>query len=504
MTRRNFLGLSGSAALALWWPALRAHSLPFASDPAAERGQDVQLFGLATSLREEFDYEPAVRGAIPDRNGPGLFDRNGLRKRNLIDGDGLIQAFRFPGSGGAVRFRSRFVRTTKFTEEEAAARFRYATWTTQAPGGLLTNLFGRRMANQAGVTVVMRNGRLFAFDESAVPYELDPETLATLGPSTLGVTDGSVVYAAHSKVDGESGQWIHFGLSYGRSIVLHIVTIDADDRLKQHRRIPLPRYVYVHDFFVSDRHIVLNLHPAEIAIWPFLLGLKSFSDCFTWRPERGNLVLVFDRNSDSEPLRLEAPAAWMWHSLNAYEEGQEIIADFVGYEYPDHFLGADAQFTAIMSGRYRPVQFPGQLRRYRIDTARKTLRQEVLDPGRHEYPFVNRRHSCHKHRFGYFAKAWDDDAYFTGVVRYDMRGGRVDSFRFEGGHYCGEPVFAPKPGASETEREPGWVLTEVYDSKSKLSYLAILEADRLAAGPIATVELTHHVPISLHGCWRQA
>jgi all-trans-8'-apo-beta-carotenal 15,15'-oxygenase len=32
------------------------------------------------------------------RNGPGLFDRGGGRKRMLLDGDGMIQAYQFRNS----------------------------------------------------------------------------------------------------------------------------------------------------------------------------------------------------------------------------------------------------------------------------------------------------------------------------------------------------------------------------------------------------------------------
>ena len=99
----------------------------------------------------------------------------------------MIQAFAIRGADGGVRFRNKFVRTKKFVDEQAAGRFLYATWCTQAPGGVLANLFGRSMANQAGVTVMVRSGRLYAFDETAQPYELDPETLETIGLSQLGL-----------------------------------------------------------------------------------------------------------------------------------------------------------------------------------------------------------------------------------------------------------------------------------------------------------------------------
>ena len=93
--------------------------------------------GLATTLSTEYDYAPHIEGQLPAalqgtlyRNGPGRFDRGGLRKRMLLDGDGMLQAYQF--RNGRVRFRTRFVRTTKYVAEEAAGRFLSRTWSTHA------------------------------------------------------------------------------------------------------------------------------------------------------------------------------------------------------------------------------------------------------------------------------------------------------------------------------------------------------------------------------------
>jgi len=64
--------------------------------------------GLARSLAEERACAPRVEGTIPAglrgtlyRNGPGLFDRGGRRRRALLDGEGLVQAFRFGEVGSS-------------------------------------------------------------------------------------------------------------------------------------------------------------------------------------------------------------------------------------------------------------------------------------------------------------------------------------------------------------------------------------------------------------------
>lgn len=169
VTRRNFLRLAGGAGITLLLPGC-AGSPPFRKDLFPDfGGPGAPYLGLATSLPEEYDYEAGVEGRIPSdlrgtlyRNGPGLFDRGGLRKRNLLDGDGMVQAFRIHDQG--VHYQNRFVRTPKYVEESAVNRFIYPTWSTQAPGGLWENFWAtNRMKSQAGISVYWRNGSLYAF-----------------------------------------------------------------------------------------------------------------------------------------------------------------------------------------------------------------------------------------------------------------------------------------------------------------------------------------------------
>jgi all-trans-8'-apo-beta-carotenal 15,15'-oxygenase len=145
------------------------------------------------------------------------------------------------------------------------------------------------------------------------------------------------------------------------------------------------------------------------------------------------------------------------------------------------------------------------VRRYIINPAARTLREEIVanDSG-YEMPFINPRFSCHHHRYGYFARNGQEDWFWSSVARIDTHTGKVESYDFGLGHYCSEPVFVPQPGFvydTGASEEPGWLLTLVYDAGMKRSYLAILAADQVAAGPVALVHLTHHVPLSFHGYW---
>jgi len=510
LSRRAFLALVGASGLALTLPSCQSPQGPLPFVPfRPEEYRSFPELGLATSLRDEYSYLADVDGTIPAglrgtlfRNGPGLFDRGGLRKRCLLDGDGMVQAFRI--GDGKVRYRNRFVRTRKYNEETEAGKFLYPTWSTQAPGGIWSNLGGGAFKNQAGITVVLRGEELYAFDEFHPPYQLDPSNLDTLGVSWLGLPEGGTVFSAHSKIDPRNGDWIFFGLEFGRKTVLHLTILAVDGSVRLHRTTELPRFAYIHDFFVSQRHIILNLHPVDIVAWEFLLGLKSMIGSLRWRPELGNMVLIFERETGAGPEILSAESCWMWHSLNAFEEGGEIIADFVGYRNPDHFLGRDPALFAIMEGRRGDYTNPGELRRYVIDLPGRRLRETTLAAGNFEFPYVNLQHLCYRHRYGYLAEIISGRHFFTAVSRVDTVTGKKQTFDFGPGGYCGEPIFVPRQefrNAPGSVRELGWVLVEGYQSCSDRGFLAIFDAEGITNGPLAQVNLSHHVPLSFHGYW---
>ncbi|HEY3309902.1 MAG TPA: carotenoid oxygenase family protein [Desulfuromonadaceae bacterium] len=513
LSRRQFLSLAGESAVSLALAGCASSSL-LKKDVFPDFGDAGRPYlGLATSLISEHNYEAQVEGNIPAqlrgtfyRIGPGIFDRNGLRKRNLLDGDGMVQAFRFHDNG--VHYRNRFVQTEKFISEQAAGKYIYPSWSTQAPGGFWGNFLGAgRIKSQAGITIYLWQGRLYAFDECALPYELNPDSLETMGVSTLGLPAEMTIYAAHAKIDPHTGEWLHFGIRYGPSPKLEVTIFERNGALKMHRSLPLQRNIYLHDWFVSGQHLIFSLHPVEIEFWGFLFGLRSMAESLHWKPQKGNLIMVLDRQGDEPPLILERPACYMWHSFNAYEKGDEIVADFIGYQNPDHFVGPNPVISAVMTGQRGEYEYPGEVRRYLINPRSKTIREEFLYSGSCEWPRINEAHRCREYRYGYVAKTAPGEFFWSQISRIDMQSGGTETFDFGAGLFCSEPVFIPVPGyiyQPVNHFEPGFVLTEVYSGKTRKSFLAVFKADQLSSGPVATINLNHHAPFSYHGWWSPA
>lgn len=511
LTRRESIQLvSAAAGIALSGCSANAPKQAVAP-PLVPGRQFLALLGQG--LPEEVDYRPEVEGRLPAclsgtlyRNGPGLFERDGFKKWNLLDGDGMIRATSF--AGGQARFRTRFIRTAKYIDETKAGKFLYPTWTTPAPE-FFDNVPCIPGRSQAGVTPVLKNGVLYAFDEFRMPYGLDPATLETLGeidPHQGEATTGPANFQAHTKTDGSSGHWILVGLRGRVNPQLHVVVKDRFGHQVRHIVQPSPRgSAYFHDYFWADPYVIFHFHPAFLSPLPMLAGLHPFADSLHWRPEQGSVLFVVDTTGVRRPVTFEVPASWMWHSLNAYLVGGTIVADFVGYDVPDHFLGPNGAFHEIMQGREGVAKSPGTLRRFTIDLAARRARLETVAAGRYEFPFIPQGRVGQKHRYGYVASHSSAQGWFhDGVARIDTDSGAKATFYFGPKYYVGEPVFVPDPAADLSVADQGWLLCEVLDGVSGKSFIAVFDPAQLPDGPLAKGQLQHHLPMSFHGWWQAA
>lgn len=478
--------------------AAAALNAPLASNQPAPRW----LTLLGVSEQGGRDYVPEIEGTLPAemsgtlyRNGPGLFERGGYRKKHLLDGDGLVQ--RLSIHDGKAHYSNAFVDTPKRAEEEAAGKYKHATWTTRRPGGFLSNFMGGDMISQAGVTIYPVNGKLAARDEVGATFLLNPTTLATdsIMP-TPPITGG---YKAHSKFDPQTNDWILAGQGFGRSMSLHVAIYDPAFALKTRFSFEAPRQVYLHDFFATQKHMIFVLHPCFFSTPGYIFGLNSLSDSLKFDASKGTILAVVPRAGGS-PRFFDVPGSYMWHTLNAYETGNDIIADFVGFDEPDHFIGDNPLLSSVMTGKMGNADQPGTIRRYVISLDAGTAREEILDTANHEFPMTDPRVQLGRHKVGYFC-AGGVGVVNSGIKRMDMDTGDTQVFDFglDNAH-VGEPVFVPRDEAHGAI-DDGWLIAECIDAASERSFFAVFDANAVDAGPVSKIWLTHHVPISFHGAW---
>ena len=497
-------GALGAAALTASSLPSTAHAAFGTANASTQNPAPHWLSMLGTSQQDRPLTGLRIEGKLPRglsgtlyRNGPGLFERDDYRKASVLDGDGYVQALSL--NDGKATHQARFVRTEKYLEEEKSGKFLGATWTTRAPGGILSNLGGGGIRDQAGVTTYQVRDTLYAIDENtATLHEIDPDTLQTKATHPAGVAEGMTI-KAHTKIDTHTGDWIMVGGSYGPSMSLASAVHHSDGTRTVLPATTAPRQVYTHDFFATENYFLVYLHPAFINPLGFLSGVKSFTGSIKWKPQEGGLLALIPRNGD-ETRYIEVPSSWMWHALNAYEDGNTLIADFVGYDDPEHFIGKDPAFFAIMEGRLVANQTGGHLRRFVVNLDTNTAREERIADGPFEFPMGNAATALHKHRYAFMSYGAHNSIFHSGLATVDTQTGKTERVDLGEKIWVGEPIHAPDP-ARPLQENAGWLIAQALDGTTGKSFYAIFNAENIATGPIAKLHLEYHMPISFHGHW---
>jgi len=417
------------------------------------------------------------------------------------NGDGVVSAFRF--EDGRVHFAMRFVRTQKLEAEEAAGRGLIGLYRNPFTDDPLLAGKDRTLAN---TNVVRHAGRLLAMKEDGLPYELDPRTLETRGRCDFGGRLKSQTFTAHPKIDPETGEMIGFGYEADglASRQMSLQVIDADGVLLREEFFAAPYVSFQHDFAMTQRHIAFALMPATTS----LERLKAGQTHWVFDPALPVKVGVMPRYGRVEDLRwFTAPGRGLGHVLNAFSDGDRMMLDI--------FVSERCQFPFIPNadgkGFDRAASTP-RLARWTFDLASNAdgFGEEVLFPDFMEMPRTDDRYQTRPYRYGWCAVIDPDRPVATAgtlgpgwntIVRVDLAARRQDRWWVGEDAACQEPQFVPRrPGSPEGD---GWILCLLtrLGPQGYWSELVVLDAERIAEGPVARVRLPIRLRGAIHGNW---
>jgi all-trans-8'-apo-beta-carotenal 15,15'-oxygenase len=465
---------------------------------AATQSADSDWHRIFETLPDEHDYVmDEVEGRLPEgligtlyRNGPGKNEVGGKPYAHLFDGDGLLSQFVFDGR--RVRYRNRFVRTTHYLAERAADRPVMRNYGQERPGGPLTNAF-RMPANVANTSVQYHADRLLALYEGGRPWELDPDTLETLGEYDYdGQLKGSYTYSAHPTWDPETRELYNFGIQYGPRTKLRTYRVDTGGRLHHLHAIPLPFPTLNHDCALTRRYMVFVIDPVVLRVPGFLLGLRSLDRSVRFDRSRATQVILAPRDG-GKPRIAECEPFFHYHINNAFDDGEDVVLDLV--RYPDYDNVHDGLRDFRRAGFDEISTVLGRMR----VTPRDAVEIEDLWPHGCEFPQHDWRRTSHRHRYGYMAGNADSTRQtpFDTLMKFDHEQGTMKLHPLGAGQVAGEPIFVPRsPDAAEDD---GWLLSLVYSALEHRSRLLVLDARDVESEPLATVHLRHHVPLGFHG-----
>src|SRR5262249_21488745 len=226
----------------------------------------------------------------------------------------------------------------------------------------------------------------------------------------------------------------------------------------------------MHDFAVTKNHVVFILCPLVFS----LEDMARRGGAFSWEPERGTRLGVMPRSGGNADMRwFDTDPCYLFHSMNAYAEGDTLVLDVARYPRLDFMTPAAARDGGLSGDT------AAHMHRWQIDLVRGGVRSTPLDDVGAEFPRVDERLVGRRHRFGYAAMrepGTEDERMpvFTAVRRYDLERGRFDTRCFGRGQGVGEPIFVPRHGAAA--EDDGFVLFLAYDRGRNASDFNVLDA----------------------------
>lgn len=466
-----------------------------AAAPAATTGR---RRGFLSRTQATAATDAAVRGTLPEwlrgsllLNTPAVWDLPGASYAHWFDGLALLHRVHFTGAG--VRYHSRFLDTEDARLSHARGRPELGGYDTKVAGGLLSrivHMFNPRRTDNGCVVLGPCDGQWLAHTESDRVTRFDPATLATLGELHWADKLKLPLMAAHPCTDAQ-GRWWNVGIRFGRTCEYVLVGADRSGVRTAKARIPTRRPGYLHAFALSANHAVIwecawRAHPLR-----FLFAGESYARHFDWMPEQGSRLHAVNL-ADGSVRSWDAPPLVLFHAVQAYEKGADIVVDLCLDDGP---VIEDLAIARLREGA--PSHAPrARHARFVLSPGAASAREEAL-PGRFELPQVNaRRAHAGPVRYVWAATGHADGCFFDRTIKLDHASGRI----VENGRddtVALEPLFVPAPDAKAEDE--GVLLVHTLADGDTGSRLRVLDAGTLEER--AAVQLPVVVPFGFHGAW---
>ncbi|EAY30311.1 carotenoid oxygenase family protein [Microscilla marina] len=442
-----------------------------------------------------------VIGEIP-QDIHGTYVRNGPNPRfepeghyHWFDGDGMLHAIQI--ENGKAIYRNRWIRTSNFKEE------------TQAEKSLWQGLMGRFSANKdrpwnrgvplkdtANTAVAYHNGKLLAgWYMCGDLYAIDPVTLETKGVESFGGTLQSKAMA-HVKVDEHSNEMMFFDYELTKAYIAYGV-VDGTGKVTHFTKVKTPGPRVPHDMAITENHSILMDLPLIYDLSVMVSKGKAAPVFQRELPSRFGILPRF--GTADQVCWFEAKPCYIYHTINAWEEGDEIIMDCcINPEpTPQKKLPPNATPEEKLNAYLR---LDAHLYRYHFNMKTGQTREYALDDRSTEFPLMNSQYLGRKSRFAYNQHLdLSEKLRFDGIVKYDTQKQTAETHWYGDGVSGSESPFIPKPHAKD--EDDGYVISFVTDARTDLSEVIILDAKNIADAPLARIKLPQRVPLGFHACW---
>jgi carotenoid cleavage dioxygenase-like enzyme len=453
--------------------------------------------GGFASLTDEVSVDALpVSGSLPPwlagsllRTGPSNWEIGSGKLRHWFDGEAMLH--RFAIADGEVSYASRFLGSRAY-DAHARGEITYREFATDPCRSLfkrVTSLFTPQssFSDNCNVNLTRLGERFIAMTETPLPVQFDPETLAAAG---VAYEPPGELTTAHPHLDRASKGMLNYAAKLGPRSSYRFFHLAPDAREPEVvAHLPVREPAYTHSFGLTERWLILAENPLVVSPPRLALSGRPYIENYRWKPELGTRFTLIDRASGERVGPMVGETRFSFHHVNAYEEGDEIVADMC--TFPDHGIIEDLYIDRLRAGK--PTASPS-LERFRINPGAGTVELERLIDEPFDLPRINYGR-CNERPYRYaWGVGWSRSDWFDRVVKADVEERSADVWA-EDGCYPGEPVFVAEPGADA--EDAGVLLSVVFDARRGNSFMLVLDAATLEER--ARAEVPHHIPFGFHG-----
>jgi len=446
-----------------------------------------------------------VEGEIP-RDLNGLYVRNGPNRQfaapgryHWFDGDGMLHALRF--DGGRVQYRNRWVLTPGLLEERAAGQALWPGIKDPPRRDRLGQPHDQPHKNTANTDVKFFGGELLAmWYRGGQAWRCSVQDLATSGPLVLPPALADLPISAHSKVDERTGELLFFAYGLTPPYLQHGV-LDRHGALTSLVDVPLPGPRLPHDMAVTEHYSILHdlplFHDAE--------ALAAGRHKLRFHAELPARFGVIPRHGGAPVRWFEASPTYLYHVVNAWEEGDEIVMTGTPFRLPRDARGeVDAdrlpRLLALLDSDH-------VFHEWRFNLRTGQTHERVLDDIHNtEFPVINAARLGLPTRYSWHVlmgrSTRPEDPRFCGLARYDLARGSCQTYHEGPQRWWSEAAFAPRDGA--VEEDDGYLVGFVWNDATRQSQACVFDAHDIAQGPICRITLPQRVPHGFHATWVSA
>lgn len=445
-----------------------------------------------------------VQGKLPPwltgtliRNGPGTFHVGAQTYRHWFDGLAMLHKFSF--GGGKVSYANKYLDNNSYRAARDTGRISYAEFATDPCRDLFARamaVFSPQITDSAKVNVAKIAGQYMALAETPIQVQFDIKTLQSVGVFNYEKRIVGQMTTVHPQFDFARGDTYNVVTHYNALSHYNIYRIAVSGAVQKTGAVPVLHPAYLHSFGMSQNFIIIAEFPLVVNPLDLLLWLRPYIENFRWEPQRGTPFTIINRHTGQIAGRFECDPFFAFHHVNAFERGDELVVDLVGYD--DAGIIQHYYLNRLSDPG---IELPfGTLRRFRIPLGqkRKRISAETLSEACMELPrFDVERFNMNADYRCVYAAGIDPThraGFYNQILKVDLSTRGLQTWS-QTGCYPGEPVFVGRPG--RTAEDDGVILSVVLDSQRGNSFLLALDAHTFEE--IARAEVPQPILFGYHG-----